>query len=134
MTVKVRVDSEFALDLVDQCVDTLADKLYDALNDAADILLRHMREAVSLVGHPIRGAPPRLRTKELRDSLHKKAPEIKGAHGRIEVGTLLVWAARVHWGGADKTGRRIAPHPFIAEAEDAAREEINELFRERFGL
>ena len=134
MTVRVSVDTEFALDLVDQCVDALAEQLYDALDDAADILLRHMREAVSRIGDPVRGGAPRMRNKELRDSLRKKAPVITGTRGQVDVGTELVWAGRVHWGGADKKGRRIAPHPFIAEAEDAAREEINELFRERFGL
>lgn len=76
------------------------------------------------------GAPPRRDTGELQGSITTKPPRWTKRSVRVEWGSPLPQAGRLEWGGRDRTGRYIPPHPYMRPAEEAARDEVDRRLEE----
>lgn len=108
----------------------------DAVERGAQLIAERMR---ALVSRPYagtaaaKGEPPRQREGQLADSIDSGPAEWKERTGRRErpskwsvrapFGSDLPQAGRLEFGGTDKRGRRILPHPYLrtAVAESRAR-------------
>lgn len=113
----------------------LADSLLDEIRPAAEAAVLHgadmlVDEAVAILRAPrsspaAAGEPPAMITGELADSI-ERIPVSWPFPFVVESGAKsdLPQAGRLEFGGSDKTGRRIAPHPFLRTAGERARARI----------
>jgi len=60
------------------------------------------------------GEPPAVKTGKLRQSIAHVGPTWDGDSVSAEVGSRLVYAARLEFGGTDSRGVRILPRPYLS--------------------
>lgn len=76
------------------------------------------------------GEPPAVMFGALRQSITSTEPVWDGWQVSCEVGTNLVYARRLEWGGVDRRGIRILPRPYFEPTFVKEEENINAILEE----
>lgn len=110
--------------LADEILEDLEPRAIAAVNDGTEIIARKARELLGRKGPPITGAPPAYGSGELQGSIETVPAKKRGNSIRGSYGSKLPQAGRLEWGGKDRKGRYVSPHPYLRPAEELTRAEV----------
>ncbi len=122
--IKAHVEGEGLQGLADELMEDMEPRMLAAVDAGARILLNAVREELSKIGRPVAGGAPRMRTGRLIRSLRQETSKAFTRTVRGRVKSPEPYAGRLEWGGKDKRGRYIPPHPYWRPAEEKARSKI----------
>lgn len=128
--IRSKIDGE----LLDGFEDDLAEEFFPraeaAVDRAADRMVIAIQATLSRTGEPRAGAAPAKRTGELRLSIQRKPVRRRASSVSAEYGSDLPQAGRLEFGGKDRRGRYLAPHPYVRPTEEQIGAELQAIMED----